>query len=82
MTRTFSRLSEAVSTLKEDFRGSRSSFLEKVVAAVREVAVWVRGFPGGGGPGVGSHSRRGTGGSGLGLGPSRWTLRLRKCFGY
>ena len=74
MTRKFSRLSEAVSTLKEDFRGSSSSLLEKAVAAVREEAAWVRGFPGGGGPGVGSRGRRGTGGSSLGLGG--WPLAV------
>ena len=74
LTRKFSRLSEAVSTLKEDFRGSSSSLLEKAVAAVREEAAWVRGFPGGGGPGVGSRGRRGTGGSSLGLGG--WPLAV------
>lgn len=74
MTRKFSRLSEAVSTLKEDFRGSRSSLSEKAVAAVREEAAWVRGFPGGGGPGVGSRGRRGAGGSSLGL--ADWPLAV------
>lgn len=44
------------------------------MAAVREEAAWVRGFPGGGGPGVGSRGRRGAGGSSLGL--AGWPLAV------
>lgn len=44
------------------------------MAAVREEAAWVRGFSGGGGPGVGSRGRRGAGGSSLGL--AGWPLAV------